>query len=183
MLPRGEVVTRCRSGIKHRSRHSQFWGWRKVVPVWVAYWMYPIHIQLGILGLRKITKESMNLAASLMVPCCCCCCCYWRADGRRLYRTKLFSQRECLTVFPNYCSPERWFGLNRISHTDWVKLCVELRAKQKYENSFCYKATKMEELKVHIWHVIVQEFKNDTETAKKITCVYGQSVIDCQVQN
>ena len=33
MLPRGEVVTRCRSGIRHRSRHCQFWGWRKVVPV------------------------------------------------------------------------------------------------------------------------------------------------------
>ena len=33
MLPRGEV-TRCRSGIRHRSRHSQFWGWRKVVPVY-----------------------------------------------------------------------------------------------------------------------------------------------------
>ena len=33
MLPRGEVVTRCRSGIRHRNRHSQFWGWHKVVPV------------------------------------------------------------------------------------------------------------------------------------------------------
>ena len=59
-----------------------------------------------------------------MVPCCCCC--YWRADGRRLYKTELFCQNGCLTVFPNYCSPERWFGLNRISHPDWVKLCVEL---------------------------------------------------------
>ena len=33
MLPRGEVVTRCWNGIRHHSRHSQFWGWRKVVPV------------------------------------------------------------------------------------------------------------------------------------------------------
>ena len=32
MLPRGEVARR-QSGIRHRSRHSQFWGWRKVVPV------------------------------------------------------------------------------------------------------------------------------------------------------
>ena len=33
MLPRGEVVARCRSGIRHRNWHSQFWGWNKVVPV------------------------------------------------------------------------------------------------------------------------------------------------------
>ena len=26
MLPRGEVVARCRSGIRRRNRHSQFWG-------------------------------------------------------------------------------------------------------------------------------------------------------------
>ena len=32
MLPRDEVA-RCRSGILHRCRHSQIWGWRKVVPV------------------------------------------------------------------------------------------------------------------------------------------------------
>ena len=32
MLSRGEIRTRCRSGILHHSRHSQFWGWRKVVP-------------------------------------------------------------------------------------------------------------------------------------------------------
>ena len=32
MLPRGEIA-RCRSEIWHRGRHSQFWGWRKVVPV------------------------------------------------------------------------------------------------------------------------------------------------------
>ena len=41
--------------------------------------------------------------------------------------------------FPILCCPERWTGLNRISHPDWVKLCVDangrikLRAKQKYE--------------------------------------------------
>ena len=33
MLPRGEVVAWCQSGIRHRNRHSQFWGWNKVVPV------------------------------------------------------------------------------------------------------------------------------------------------------
>ena len=41
--------------------------------------------------------------------------------------------------FPNLCCPERWSGMNRISHPDWVKLCVDpngqikLRAKQKYK--------------------------------------------------
>ena len=70
-----------------------------------------------------------------MVPCCCCC--YWRADGRRLYRTKLFCEREGLMVFPNYCCPERWFGLNRISYPDWVKLWVELNYTPN-KNSFCY---------------------------------------------
>ena len=33
ILTRGEVVARCRSEIRHRSRHNQFWGWRKGVPV------------------------------------------------------------------------------------------------------------------------------------------------------
>ena len=33
MWPRGEVVARCRSGIRHRNRHSQSLGWNKVVPV------------------------------------------------------------------------------------------------------------------------------------------------------
>ena len=80
MLPRGEVVTRCRSESGIAVDIANFGGDVKLF-LWVAYWMYLIHIQLGILGLRKITKESMNKAASLMVPCCCC---YWRADGRRL---------------------------------------------------------------------------------------------------
>ena len=41
--------------------------------------------------------------------------------------------------FPNWYCPERWSGMNWISHPDWVKLCVDtngrikLRAKQKYE--------------------------------------------------
>ena len=41
----------------------------------------------------------------------------------------------------------------------------------------------MEELKVHIWHVILWEFKNNKnviETATKISSVYGQDIItDC----
>ena len=56
-----------------------------------------------------------------MVPCC-----YWRANGRRLYRTELFCQKECLTVFPQLLLPRKVIRVNRISHPDWVKLCVEL---------------------------------------------------------
>ena len=47
------------------------------------------------------------------------------------------------TVFgglsPIWCCPEIWSGLNRISHPDWGKICVDhndqinLRTKQKYE--------------------------------------------------
>ena len=82
-----------------------------------------------------------------MVPCCCCSYCYWRADGRRLYRTKLFCQRECLTVFPSYCCPERWLGMNRISHPDWVKLCIELNYAPNKNTKilFCYNIKKFTE--------------------------------------
>ena len=57
---------------------------------------------------------------------------------RRLSSLKS-SKEECLVVFPDLCCPERWSGMNRISHPDWVKICVnpngriKLRAKQKYE--------------------------------------------------
>ena len=37
MLPRGEVVTWCRSGIRHHSRHSQFFGGDVKLFLCVAY--------------------------------------------------------------------------------------------------------------------------------------------------
>ena len=52
---------------------------------------------------------------------------------------KVVLQKRVFDGFPNLCCPERWFGLNRISHPDWVKLCVDpngrikLRTKQKCE--------------------------------------------------
>ena len=119
MLSRGEVVARCRSDIRHRSRHSQFWGWRKVVPVCgvmnLSNWY-----STGIPWSKRNKLDSFPYcvhAAAATVE---------EQPVRRLHWTELFSQRECLTVSPNYCCPERWFGLNRISHPDWVKLCVEL---------------------------------------------------------
>ena len=45
----------------------------------------------------------------------------------------------------------------------------------------------MKEMKVHIRYVMLWEFKNNknnTETARKISSVYGQDVItDCYVRN
>ena len=68
-------------------------------------------------------------------------CCYSRE------RTVIMSvlneedlrKRKCLAAFRSLCCPERWSGMNRICHPDWVKICVDpkgrikLRAKQKYE--------------------------------------------------
>ena len=110
MLPWGEVVTRCRSGIRHRSRHSQFWGWRKVVPVW------------GVLNLSnpystekpRSKKNNQGVHELNSFPHCvhtaAAAAAIEEQPVRRLHWRKLFSQRECLTVFPNYCCPERWFG-------------------------------------------------------------------------
>ena len=45
---------------------------------------------------------------------------------RRRYRTKSFYEKSVFGSFPNFCYPERRFWMNRISHPDWGKLCVEL---------------------------------------------------------
>ena len=98
----------------------------------VAYW---IHIQLGTLGLREIDARVPWIR---QLPSCCCCC-YWRADSKASALNKIVQPRRVFEGFANLCCPERWFGLNRISHPDWVKLCVDpngrikLRAKQKCE--------------------------------------------------
>ena len=70
-----------------------------------------------------------------------CCCRYWRADSKTSVLIEEFWARErVLAAFPNFwCCSERWSGLNRISHPDWVKIFgdlngqIKLRAKQKYE--------------------------------------------------
>ena len=70
-----------------------------------------------------------------------CCCCYWRADSETSALNEVVQPNRVLDGFPNLCCPERYLGLNKIRHTDWVKLCVDtngrikLRAKQKYEMS------------------------------------------------
>ena len=78
--------------------------------------------------------------AFLVMVWCCCCCCYWRADSKTsVLNEEVLRKRKCLAAFSNLCCPERWSGMNRISHSDWVKIYVDpngrikLRAKQKYE--------------------------------------------------
>ena len=105
MLPRGEGVARCRSGIRHRHRHSQFWGWNKVVPV------------CGVLNLsnsystgipwskRNRRKESINLIGSLILSMLLLL--FKSRQMGRLYRTKSSCKKAVFGSFPNFCCPER----------------------------------------------------------------------------
>ena len=111
MLPRDEVA-RCRSGILHRSRHSQYWRRLKVVPV------------CGVLN----SSNSSN-SYSTENP--------WskRTDGfphgggaaaieeggqsLRLSWTKKSEEERVFGGFPQFVV------VNRISHPDWVKICVD----------------------------------------------------------
>ena len=123
---------KCWSGIQHRSWHSQFQGWRKVVPVCGVLnvsnpystgnpWSKKNNQGVHELGCFPIGEQMVDV------------CTEWSCSAKM-----------CLMVFPNYCCPERWFGLNWISHPDWVKLCIELNYKpnQNYENFFCYRFFK-----------------------------------------
>ena len=59
---------------------------------------------------------------------------------KRLFLLKISEEESVSRAFFNFwCCLERWFGLNRTSHPDWVKMFgdsngqIRLRAKQKYE--------------------------------------------------
>ena len=63
-----------------------------------------------------------------------------RADSHYVCPERRSSEKERMfSGFPNLCCSKRCSGMNRISHPDWVKICVdpngqiELRAKQKYK--------------------------------------------------
>ena len=67
-----------------------------------------------------------------MCPCCCCCC-YWRTAWGMAFS----SQRDCVWQLTQFLLPGKGgSGENRISHPDWVKLCVELNMPN--QNTFCY---------------------------------------------
>ena len=126
--------TRSRSGIWHRSRHSQFWGWRKVVPV-CSVLNVSNPCLTGKPWSKKNNKEVHELdcfphGAMLLL--------LLLLESRRKtsVQNEVVLPKECLTVFPNYCCPERWFRWNRISPPEWVKLCVEINYAPN-KKSFC----------------------------------------------
>ena len=124
MLPRGEVVARCRSGIRHRDQHRN------------NFTSPPKLAMCGVLNLsnsystgipwskRNRHKGSMNQIGSLIVFMLLLL--FKSRQMGHLYRTKSFCEKAVFGSFPNFCCLERSSGLNRISHPDWVKLCVEL---------------------------------------------------------
>ena len=120
MLPRVEVVTRCRSGITHRNRHSQFWGWRKVVPVCSVLNVFNPYST----GIPRSKMQEIHKLDSF--PHCVHAAAIEEQPVRRLHRTKLFCQKRVFDGFSQLLLPRKVVRLNRISHPDWVKLCVKL---------------------------------------------------------
>ena len=104
----------------------------------MAYWIHLIHIPLGTLGLREIDARGPYIRLLLSL-CRCCCCCYWRANSEMSALNEVVLPKRVFDGFPNFCCSERCSVLNRISHPDWVKLCVDpngrikLHAKQNWE--------------------------------------------------
>ena len=69
---------------------------------------------------------------------CPCCCCYLRAASETSALGGVVQlKRLCLAAYPISAARERRSGMNRISHPDWVKLCVELNCAPN-QNAFCY---------------------------------------------
>ena len=128
MLPRGEVVTRSRRGIRHRSRHSQFWGWRKVVPVCGGLNLSNSY-STGNSWSKRNRRQGIHKLDRFP---------HWRAASETSAQNEVVLPKKVFDGFSNYCCPKRWCGMNRISHLDWVKLCVELNYAPN-KNSFCYK--------------------------------------------
>ena len=107
-----------------------------------------------------------------MVPYCCC---YWRADGRRLHWTKLFSQ-ECLTAFPQFVLPRKMLrdeldviliGWNYAS-TLTVELNYAPNKNAKFlAATYLIHLKKMRRLKFGTYHVTLYE----------AICFYGSLII------
>ena len=77
--------------------------------LWVAYWIYLIHIQLGTFGLREIDTRGPQIR--LLPSLCPCSCCYWRVDSETSALNEVVQLKRVFDCFPNLRSPERWFGL------------------------------------------------------------------------
>ena len=89
----------------------------------VAYLIHLIHIQLGTLGLREWTLWVNKLDG---FPHCVDAA---AIEERTVKCLSFFKSSEEEKVFgglsPIRCCPEKWSGLNRISHPDLVKICVD----------------------------------------------------------
>ena len=72
----------------------------------------------------------------------------------RLYRTEWFCHKECLTAFPEFVLPRRWSGLNRISHPDWLKLCVELNYAPNKNTKIPSAIEMLEEYQESFWQIV-----------------------------
>ena len=48
-----------------------------------------------------------------------------RADSKYVFPFGKLKKRVFGGFSPIWCCPEKWSGLNRISHPDWVKICVD----------------------------------------------------------
>ena len=86
----------------------------------VAYWIHLIHIQLGTLGLWEVHKLDDFLHCVMMLLLMKRVDSKYICPVRKLLRKRVFSG-----LFPIWCCLEIGSRLNRISHPDWVKICVD----------------------------------------------------------
>ena len=115
MLPRDEMAG-CRRGIFRRSRHSQSWRRLWVVPVWGGLNSSNLYSTGNPWSKRLDSRGPLIRWLSS-----------WWCDAaakRRAYSNyvcpvwKLLRKRVFGGLFPIWCCPEKWSGLNRINHPD-----------------------------------------------------------------
>ena len=113
MLP-CEEIARCRSEIMHCRRHSQFWGWYKVVPVSGVLNSSNSYSIGNPWSKRNRRKGSINYRLLPSLCRCCCCCCYGRADSETSALNEVVQpKRKCLTA-SRICAAQKdgsgWIG-------------------------------------------------------------------------
>ena len=75
--------------------------------------------------LNTKSKENIFCRKELFKERRSCCCC-WRIASETSALDGVVQPKRLFGSLPNFSCPERRSGMNRISHPDWVKLCVEL---------------------------------------------------------
>ena len=118
--PRGELRARCRELNCASRRHSQFWGWHKVVPVRGMLNVSNLYSTLqGIHKLDRFPHVSILLLLLKSRQWDVC-------TGRRCP-----AKKAGFGSLPNFCCPGKEVRNDRIGHPDWVKLCVVLNYFQR----------------------------------------------------